>query len=79
MADSSGLVHTLIYREGEQRVGMTVGRILDVVELGESESRGEGLAVVNERLTTLVDLTLVVRRFLPGIFPESADSFKEAS
>jgi two-component system chemotaxis sensor kinase CheA len=79
LADQSGLVHTLIYREGSQRVGLTVRRILDVVELGEKDRRGEGVAVVDGRLTTLFDLRLAVRRLLPMFFPEGFGTLQEAS
>jgi two-component system chemotaxis sensor kinase CheA len=60
-------VHVVVYREGERSLGVVVGRILDIVEEAVDSSDGQGggalvgCAVIQQKVTELVDLQALVR------------------
>jgi two-component system chemotaxis sensor kinase CheA len=67
-------VHVVVYSRVDQRVGLVVGRILDIVEVpiaSRSRSNRPGVlftTVVQERVTEFLDVEGVIRSALPGVF-----------
>jgi len=76
-ADGQGAVQVVVYAEGGRSVGLVVGRILDIVEedvVLEHTARRAGIlgsAVVQQRVTDLLDVQGVVRAAHPGFFAEA--------
>ncbi len=74
----SDTLQVVIYTHDEHSVGLIVDRILDVVETGLTV-RGRpnweasiGSAVINNRVTELVDLDRLMRTADPSLFEETA-------
>ena len=80
LADGSGRIHTLVYREGKRRVGLVVSRIMDVVEHDARAIQHGNEAVIGERVTAIIDLREVAHRACPSLQGhEAIDQFEVAS
>jgi len=73
-AEASDTVQVVVHGAGERRVGLVVGRILDVVEdtftARTASSRPNILftAVIQERVTDFLDVDGMVRAAVPDLF-----------
>lgn len=72
MGDATTL-NTVVYSCGEKRVGVVVGRIVDIVRSHkEITPDANNRSIIHGRVTEIVDLESLVRQTLPGFFTESA-------
>ncbi len=76
-AEPSEMLQVLVYKHGEQSVGLVVEEIMDIVETeiaitGHTSRPGVlGTTVIQDRVTELIDLEGVIRKADPYFFEES--------
>jgi two-component system chemotaxis sensor kinase CheA len=64
-------MQVVVYAEGERRVGLVVERIQDIVEEAVAAPAGGAApttAVIQQRVTDLLDVRRVVREACPDVF-----------
>ena len=82
MDDKNGTTEVVVYSEDGKRVGLVVDRIVDIVEesvVVQRPSKKEGLlgsAVIQQKVTDLLDVPSLIRTAIPGFF-ESQDAAEE--
>lgn len=72
-AGDSPTLNTVVYSSGDRRVGVVVGRIVDIVrEQRDLKPDANNRSIIHGRVTEIVELESLVRQSLPGFFVESA-------
>ncbi len=69
----------VVYSRGDRRVGLIVDNIIDIVAQAmeiksNADTRLRGSAVVLDRVTDIVDVEGVVRRFDPSFFDQTTEA-----
>ena len=78
LAEKSAKTPVVVYSEDGRSVGLVVDRILDIVEesfVQQHPSRREGLfgsAVIQQKVTDLLDVHTLIRTAIPGFFDQSS-------
>jgi len=74
--DAAGMTQVVVYSRDGRRVGLVVDRILDIVEeafVQQQPSKREGLfgsAVIQHKVTDLLDVPRLIRSAIPSFFDE---------
>jgi two-component system chemotaxis sensor kinase CheA len=70
-------MQVVVHSENGRSIGLVVGRILDIVEENLTIQRGSstpgvlGAAVVQHRVTDLVDVPAIIRQADPGFYEKA--------
>ena len=67
ITDASGdTLNAVVYSSGEQRIGVVVGRIVDIVHERGNSKTPESRRIIADRVTEVVDLDKIFQQVYPG-------------
>ena len=65
--EGSETLKTVVYSNGKQRVGLVVGKVVDIVHESRLDDNGNEQRIVQDRVTEIVDLGQLVSQAFPNL------------